>query len=202
MLRLQGVRTAQAMAPRLKLLDDFRVKTFWSSRNSYGVGKFGVFINTSSTVEGTHVFETRLEDSLPATNQRDSPYELTVTSPEPKTLKGRRKPRLIAVSKVAIGGASAPRKRQKTALATTTRRWQEVWACKYAWAQGEFNSNGDLVGVLCQCYSTISGRRKLMVPKDDNLEKHEGKRSCKEDGVPFPHLKKGDTYIKLDCKHL
>ena len=41
-----------------------------------------------------------------------------------------------------------------------------------------------------------------MVPKEDNLEKHEGKRICLEDGVPFKHLKKGDSYIKTYCKHL
>jgi hypothetical protein len=41
-----------------------------------------------------------------------------------------------------------------------------------------------------------------MVPKGDNLEKHEGKRSCKEDSQPLPHLNKGDTYVKLHCKHV
>jgi hypothetical protein len=41
-----------------------------------------------------------------------------------------------------------------------------------------------------------------MVPKADNLEKHEGKRFCQESGVPLLHLKKGDIYTKLDCKHL
>jgi len=42
----------------------------------------------------------------------------------------------------------------------------------------------------------------VMVPKADNLEKHEGKRTCKEDGIPLPGLKKGDTFMKQDCKHL
>jgi len=41
-----------------------------------------------------------------------------------------------------------------------------------------------------------------MVPKLDNLEKHKGKRTCREDGVPLPHLKKGDTFFKADCKHV
>ena len=41
-----------------------------------------------------------------------------------------------------------------------------------------------------------------MVSKGDNLEKHEGKRICLEDGVPFKHLKKGESYIKTNCKHL
>jgi hypothetical protein len=41
----------------------------------------------------------------------------------------------------------------------------------------------------------------VLVPKGDNLEKHEGKCTCKEDGVPLPDLKKGDVYMKLDCKH-
>ena len=42
----------------------------------------------------------------------------------------------------------------------------------------------------------------MIVAKGDNLEKHEGKRVCLEDGAPFPHLKKGETYTKMDCKHL
>jgi hypothetical protein len=42
----------------------------------------------------------------------------------------------------------------------------------------------------------------MMVLKGDNLEKHKEKRSCKEDSLPLPHLKKGDTYIKLNCKHV
>ena len=41
-----------------------------------------------------------------------------------------------------------------------------------------------------------------MLPKGENLEKHEEKRICLEDGVPFNHLKKGESYIKTDCKHL
>ena len=41
-----------------------------------------------------------------------------------------------------------------------------------------------------------------MVPKGDNLENHEGKRIFLEDGVSFKHLKKGDSYIKTNCKHL
>jgi hypothetical protein len=41
----------------------------------------------------------------------------------------------------------------------------------------------------------------VFVPKRDNLEKHKRKRTCKEDGVPLLDLKKGDVYMKLDCKH-
>ena len=33
-----GVGGKRAMAPRLKLPNNFRVKTFWSSRNNLGVG--------------------------------------------------------------------------------------------------------------------------------------------------------------------
>ena len=97
--------------------------------------------------------------------------------------------------------SSAPPKK-KTAPSTVTHRWQAVWACKYTWAQGEFDADGNLCKVVCLSCSTITGRRKVIVPKGDNLEKHEGKRVCKEDGVPLSHLKKGDTFTKVDCKHL
>ena len=68
--------------------------------------------------------------------------------------------------------------------------------------EGEFNANGNLTRIVCQSCTAIIGQKKMMVPKGDNLEKHEGKRSCKEDGLPLLHLKKGDTYIKLDCKYI
>jgi hypothetical protein len=68
--------------------------------------------------------------------------------------------------------------------------------------EGEFDANGNLTGIVCQSCIAITGRKKMMVPKGDNLKKHEGKRSYKEDGLPLLHLKKGDTYIKFDCKYV
>jgi hypothetical protein len=41
-----------------------------------------------------------------------------------------------------------------------------------------------------------------MVPKDDNLQKHEGKRACRQEGVPLPGMQVGDSYTKLDCKNV
>jgi len=48
----------------------------------------------------------------------------------------------------------------------------------------------------------ITGWKKIMVHKRDNFKKYDDKRVCREDGVPFSHLKKGDTFIKKDCKYL
>jgi hypothetical protein len=76
-----------------------------------------------------------------------------------------------------------------------------VWSCKFTWAEGEFDANGDLVGIVCRSCTEISGRKKILVPKGDNLKKHEGKRTCKDDGVPLLDLKKGDMYMKVDCKY-
>jgi hypothetical protein len=59
-----------------------------------------------------------------------------------------------------------------------------------------------MTSIVCQKYTTISGRKKILVLKGDNLEKHEEKRTYKEDGIPLPDLKKGYAYIKLDCKHI
>ena len=48
----------------------------------------------------------------------------------------------------------------------------------------------------------MSGRKKMMVLKWENLDKHEGKQICLEDGIPFKHLKKGESYTKTNYKHL
>jgi len=50
--------------------------------------------------------------------------------------------------------------------------------------------------------TTISGRKKMIVPKLDNLEKHKGKCTCQQDGVPLPHLTKDDKFIKSDCNYV
>jgi hypothetical protein len=93
------------------------------------------------------------------------------------------------------------RKRRKTAPKTVIRCWQEVWSYKFSWAKDEFDANGDLIGIVCQSCTEVSGRKKILIPKGDNLEKHEGKRTYYDDGIPLPDLKKDNTYMKVDCKH-
>lgn len=81
--------------------------------------------------------------------------------------------------------------------------WQEIYAYKFTWAKGEFDTAGNLTGVMSKSYSVVSGRRKIMVPEGNNLGKYEGKKTCKTNSDQFPHLKKGgETYVKCDCKHL
>jgi hypothetical protein len=76
------------MAPRLKLPENFRVRTFGSSRNNNGVGKYlmpppqldnplidpipGVAC-ADRVEELTHVSETRLSESLSRPVPRDCP---------------------------------------------------------------------------------------------------------------------------------
>jgi hypothetical protein len=48
----------------------------------------------------------------------------------------------------------------------------------------------------------VDGRKKVIVTMGYNLEKHEGKKICDKDGVPYPRLEIGNVYIKKDCKHL
>ena len=81
-------------------------------------------------------------------------------------------------------------------------RWQVVWSAKFTWAEGEFDAAGNPPGVMCLICTKVDGRKKVIVTKGDNLEKHEGKRICNEDGVPYPGLEVGDVYIKKVCKHL
>jgi len=58
-----------------------------------------------------------------------------------------------------------------------------------------------LFGVICLSCIAITGRKKILVPKVDNLEKHEGKWTCWKEGVPFAYLKKGETFLKFNYKH-
>lgn len=78
-----------------------------------------------------------------------------------------------------------------------TQRWQEVWATKYKWTRGVFDEFGEPTGVIYTTCTTLNGHQKVIVPKNDNLKKHEGKRSCLEDGVPVPDLKVEHTYLNL-----
>jgi hypothetical protein len=160
-------------------------------------------VHAAGTDEITHVSETRLLESLSRPAHRD--YLASEPSIGSEELQDQH-------PEITSGGgdntkkkrtSNAPkRKRQRVVPKTVTRRWQEVWSCKFTWAEGEFNAKENLTGIFCQSCTAITCRKKMMVPKGNNLEKHEGKRSCKEDGLPLLHLKKGDTYIKLDYKHV
>jgi hypothetical protein len=93
-------------------------------------------------------------------------------------------------------------KQKRSSMTNATRRWQEVWRAKFTWAEGEINGTGNLTGVACWICTRINGRKKVIVSKGDILGKHEGKRVCKVDGVPYPGLEVGNFYIKKDCKYL
>jgi hypothetical protein len=149
--------------------------------------------------------ETCLSDSLSRPAPRDYPaFEPTVGSDEridpncEVTSDGGKASKTRKMADVWINAAPM---RKKTTTKTITRRWQEVWSCKFTWAEGEFDAYRDLIGIVCQSCNEISGRKKILVSKGDNLEKHKGKRTCKDDGVPLHDLKKGDLYMKVDYKH-
>ena len=73
---------------------------------------------------------------------------------------------------------------------------------RFTWAKGKFDGAGNLMGVACLIYIRIDGMKKVIVSKGDNLEKHEGKRVCKLDGVSYHGLEVGDFYTKKDRKYL
>lgn len=54
------------------------------------------------------------------------------------------------------------------------------------------------MGVLCKSYTIVDRRHKVMVLRNDNLDKQKGKRSCISNGVLLPYLKVVDMLIKLD----
>ena len=82
-----------------------------------------------------------------------------------------------------------------------SRMWQELWLEKYTWNEGDF-MNGILVIVICIIYTSINGHKKSIVPKNDNLAKHRGKRTRFTNGYPEQHLSEDNTYVAHNCQHL
>lgn len=208
------------MAPCLKLPKNFNVRTFGSSWNSNGNKKymmpFPEFNSPSvNPIPGAahvgraqdfiHVSKTRLLESLLRPAPRDCPTsESIVESDERPDLEsevlsdgGKATRKRMA----AEGKATAAPKRRRTASKTMTKCWQEVWSHQFTWVEGEFDAKGNLTNIVCQSYIAINGRKRVLVPKRNKLKKHEGKCTCKEDGVSLPNFKKGDVYMKLDCKY-
>jgi hypothetical protein len=85
----------------------------------------------------THVSEMRLSDSLSRPAPRDCPTsEPTIGSDEQidpnceVTSSGGEASKTRKTADVWVSAAST-RKRKKTAAKTVTKRWQEVWFCKF-----------------------------------------------------------------------
>lgn len=109
--------------------------------------------------------------------------------------------KICKMGKRKKGRAATTQKRRKPDVPTLICKRQEKRACKFVQEEGKFDSNDHLTSIICLSCMTIIGRRKVIVLKFDNLEKHEGKCMCLEDGKPLQHLKKGSTFYKDDCKH-
>jgi hypothetical protein len=59
------------------------------------------------------------------------------------------------------------------------RIFQDVWAAKLPWAKVILGANGKMNSVMCRVCSQIEGRKKLLVPKFDNLQKYVGRHNYK-----------------------
>jgi hypothetical protein len=55
--------------------------------------------------------------------------------------------------------------------------------------------------VKCIIYSLVTGKPVTMGPKSDTLKKHAGKHTATVD-MPRIVVKKDETYIFKDCRHL
>lgn len=88
----------------------------------------------------------------------------------------------MAKARVKLGPAKK-KKRLDPGLCNMTKRWREVWATKCTWDEGIFYEKSELMGVLCTTCIPIDGSWKVMVLKNNTLEKHKEKRACIEDGV-------------------
>jgi len=49
--------------------------------------------------------------------------------------------------------------------------------------------------------TSLSKEGRKFYSQRQTKEKHEGKWICREEGVPFVHLKKGQTFLKSNYKH-
>jgi hypothetical protein len=52
------------------------------------------------------------------------------------------------------------------------KKIQDVWAEKLPWAEAMLRANGKVNMVKCCVCLQIEGRKKLLVPKFDSLQKH------------------------------
>jgi hypothetical protein len=192
----------------LRLPANFRVKCFGSQRNVNGIDKYVPPDLRSGMEEVEIISETRLEDSASWPVHCDVPASVATVESASIEWSGRKHHRrslqIALATAVAeeIDDSGALRKKRLTSITNATRRWQEVWSARFTRAEGEFDNFGNLTGVVYVIYNKIEGRKKIIVSKGDNLEKHEGKRLCVHAGVPYLDLEVGDIFTKKDCKHL
>ena len=57
------------------------------------------------------------------------------------------------------------------------------------------------MGMKCIVCSSVEGWQKMIVPKNDDLAKHQGKHVCTVDGVSSG-MKVGDVYSATNCAHM
>lgn len=56
---------------------------------------------------------------------------------------------------------------------------------KFPWVEEEFDITNNFTSVVCLICMKVDGWKKVIVTKGDNLEKHEGKRICNENGILY-----------------
>ena len=146
-------------------LQNFKVKCFRLRCKLNGIGKYVFPCPRSSNVELEIVFKTQLEESSSWPISYDVlAFDATVESTaDGGVLIGlgtkksqRRSLRLAFATTVAeeIGDFNEQKgalpKRIWTTMSNATRRWQEVWSAKFTWAEGEFDSFGNLTAWSAQ----------------------------------------------------
>jgi hypothetical protein len=98
--------------------------------------------------------------------------------------------------------AKATGERQKRRAYEVSRKCQDHWAVQHPWAEMVRGDRDTIVHrVKCIICSSVKGKPVTMGPKSDTLEKHAGKRTATAD-LPHLAIKKDETYIFKDCRHL
>jgi len=92
-----------------------------------------------------------------------------------------------------------PPKKTKTNY-DVSRRFQNEWAAKLVWAEPIRGNDGHVHLVKCTVCSTFEKTPKILGPKWDTLQKHEGRRKAAFN-MPKYNVKAGEWYISKTSRH-
>jgi len=81
-----------------------------------------------------------------------------------------------------------------------TKWFQNEWAAKLVWAESIRGPDGTVQLIKCTVCSTFDRNPKILGPKWDTLQKHEGRRKAAF-VMPQYKVRKGDWYVSKTCKH-
>jgi len=70
------------------------------------------------------------------------------------------------------------KKKKKKVECEVERLFPDTWATKFPWVELVLEEGNKLHHVRCKIYIVVEYYEKLLVPKLDDLNKHNGRRKC------------------------